>query len=108
MSELNVSSLLQWQPDGRRLLALVSFPHAEDPDDDAARSAPTGNQPLALQAGWNGVYSRTEPICSAWTHKAARAASLTAGDYDVRSGAWSPDGRTLAMHEHLLVAFVIA
>jgi hypothetical protein len=37
--ELNVSSLLQWHPDGRHLLALVRLPYAEDGGDDVTHPA---------------------------------------------------------------------
>ncbi|PJL73063.1 hypothetical protein B9Y61_08740 [Stenotrophomonas maltophilia] len=98
VSELNVSSLLQWHPDGRRLLALVSLPHAEDPDDDAAhaqRPLVINHLPYKLDGTGYTVGTRTHLFCLD-AQGCTRPLPLTAGDYDVRSGAWSPDGRTLA------------
>jgi dipeptidyl aminopeptidase/acylaminoacyl peptidase len=96
--ELNVSSLLQWHPDGRHLLALVRAPYAEDSHDDVAHPARPKiitHVPYKLDGSGFTVGARAHLFCLDM-EGSEPPHPLTSGDFDVRSGAWSPDGTCLA------------
>jgi len=98
VAELEVTSLLQWHPDGRQLLALVSLPYAEDADDDVRhpqRPLVITHLPYKLDGTGYTVGSRSH-LFSVDTTGSTGPHPLTAADYDVRSASWSPDGRSLA------------
>lgn len=96
--ELNVSSLLQWHPDGRHLLVLVRVPYAEDSHDDVAHPARPKiitHVPYKLDGSGFTVGARAH-LFSLDMEGSEPPRALTSGDVDVRSGAWSPDGTCLA------------
>ncbi len=96
--ELNVSSLLQWHPDGRHLLALVRLPYAEDSGDDVAHPARPNvitHVPYKRDGAGFTVGARGHLFCLDM-EGSEPPHPLTSGDIDVRAGAWSPDGTCLA------------
>lgn len=98
VSELDVTSLLQWHPDGRQLLALVSLPYAEDCDDDVThpqRPLVISHLPYKLDGKGYTVGSRAHLFALDATGSTEPRA-LTAGNSDVRAASWSPDGKSLA------------
>ena len=95
---LRVESIVQWSPDGRRLLVTVKAPWAEDARDDVSHSArPVIARHLPYKLDGVGATAgfRTHLyVIDVDDNDPPRP--LTSGDFDVRAGAWSPDGDALA------------
>ncbi len=94
---LDVTTLLQWSADGRRLLALVKQAHAEDPRDDVdhpQRPHVITHLPYKLDGSGFTVGFRTHVYSI--DLEGGQARPLTSGDFDVKAAAWSPDNQRLA------------
>jgi len=94
--DAKIKSLLQWSSDGARLLATVEVPHAEDALDDPnreSRPVVVTYLPYKLDGSGPTVGSRTH-LC-AIPVDGSGPQMLTAGDFNVSGGEWSPDGSHL-------------
>ncbi len=100
---------IRWRPDGQALLALGNV--TVDPDagregarqrDGAHRAAPDLNAP---QRCWRLPYKMDGRDYTLHTRNhlflvavpGGQTTQLTAGDYDVRAAAWSPDGNSICI-----------
>ena len=95
---LQVESIVQWSPDGRRLLAIVKSAWAEDALDDVTHPArPIVSRHLPYKLDGVGATSgfRTH-LYAIDVDDNDPPRPLTSGDFDVRAAAWSPDGELLA------------
>lgn len=92
-----ITALLGWSPDGRRLLALQSVKWKEDDHDDPdAKSRPAVVRflPYKMDGAGLQVGRRTRLVEIDVARGEVR--TLVEGDFDVSDGTWSPDGRQLA------------
>ena len=98
LDRLHVESILQWSPDGCRLLATVKAPWAEDPRDDVSHSARpivTRHLPYKLDGVGATAGFRTH-LYAIEVDDTGPPQPLTSGDFDVKSAAWSPNGARVA------------
>lgn len=98
VGDLQVDRLLQWSSDGRRLLVLVSQPYAEDARDHVdhpARPYVIRHVPFKLDGDGYSVGIRRH-LFELHIDGGTGPRALTAGDFDVTAGSWSPDGKRLA------------
>lgn len=98
LDTLQVESILQWSPDGCRLLATAKTPWAEDDRDDVSHSARpivTRHLPYKLDGVGATAGFRTH-LYAIEVDDTGPPQPLISGDFDVKSAAWSPDGERLA------------
>lgn len=98
LDDLRIEGLQEWSADGRRLLAVVSVPHAEDERDDIdhpARPHVVYFLPYKLDGNGYTVGARTH-LFDIDPDGRRPPKALTEGDREAMTGAWSPDGRRLA------------
>jgi dipeptidyl aminopeptidase/acylaminoacyl peptidase len=94
-----LSGIEGWSPDGKRLLATVSVPFAEDDRDDPGRSGE--ERPIVAritpykQDGQGMLVGKRRHLRSVDVDT-GEFATVTDGDHDVSGGCWSPDGKRLA------------
>jgi len=96
--DCKLSSIEQWATAGDKLLALCTVAHREDGERDgpAGHRAPQVARFLPYKKDGSGITVGERTHLYAIDARSGGLAALTAGDFDVSAGAWSPDGSRLA------------
>lgn len=97
-----LNTIEQWSQDGSRVLVTASVEGNED-GEDAQR--PKGRPPavatyLPYKQDGSGITTGRRTHLFAVDATDGAVSALTEGDFDVASGAWSPDGRQLVYVRH--------
>jgi dipeptidyl aminopeptidase/acylaminoacyl peptidase len=97
-----LSSIEAWSPDDTRLLVTASVTWVEDGEDrDGSKGRPPQvTRYLPYKRDGAGIIVGERTHLFAVDAEDGRLTALTSGDFDVASGAWSPDGRRLAIVRH--------
>jgi dipeptidyl aminopeptidase/acylaminoacyl peptidase/tetratricopeptide (TPR) repeat protein len=96
-------SAMAWSPDGTRLALIVSDVDPDDADDedkkadDKPRAKPIVITRLKFKSDGEGYLNDVRTQLHLYDLRTKSSVALTSGNFDVRSPAWSPDGRTLAV-----------
>nr|WP_255683177.1 prolyl oligopeptidase family serine peptidase [Luteimonas sp. MHLX1A] len=96
-SQRELQALMQWSPDGRRVLLSARTPWSEDADDatdGSNRPWVVTHLPWKLDGSGPQVGHRT--VLLAMDVDSGDEQILVCGDFDVVEAAWSPDGKSLA------------
>jgi dipeptidyl aminopeptidase/acylaminoacyl peptidase len=96
-SDPEITSLLAWTQDGRRLLATQKIPWREDElDDPDASSRPVVVRYLPYKIDGSGIKSGHRTRLVEIDVASGEVTPRVEGDFDVVDATWSPDGRMLA------------
>ena len=96
-SQRELQALMQWSPDGRRVLLSARTPwsvDADDATDGSNRPWVVTHLPWKLDGSGPQVGHRT--VLLAMDVDSGDEQILVCGDFDVVEAAWSPDGKSLA------------
>jgi len=97
--DARIKTIEGWSADGKQLLVIASVAWAEDDSDDIELGE--GERPLVVRHlpykvdGMGATVGRRSHLYAV-DAATGDVKPLTAGDFDVKEGCWSPDGRHLA------------